>query len=222
MNGTGAKLGAALMCAAAIALASDGPAQAQGKLKQWSDDSVRCVMNYAWELTPATYTGPDGKTIVVDKKKKKEVDVPLEVGREAVETGRVSAFAQDCGLPEEQTANQRTFMRRAEQSKIKAGGKYTPQQMLYIRTIHLTTVALITGQLQAVDLDQGKKFSADDRIPVCEGVQIRQRPPPSKLTPCTDKQKAQVRALITEYINASPEGAPAKTAEPAKAGTKKK
>ena len=216
MIDTGAKTGAGLVCAAAVALLSGGLALAQGK--QWSDQSVQCVMSYAWELTPSPYTGPDGKTIVVDKAKKKEVVVPLETGREAVRTGRVSAYAQVCGLPEEQVANQRTFMRREEVKK-----KWTDQQMLYIRTVHLTTVALITGQLEAVDRDTGKKFASEDRIPLCEGVQIRQRPA-NKTSDCTEKEREQVRALVNAYINAAPTAAvpPAKTAEPIKAGTQKK
>jgi len=218
MINTGAKTGAALVCAAAIALMSGGSVLAQGKLKRWSDESVQCAMEYAWQLTPSPYTGPDGKTIVVDKTKKKQVDVPLEVGREAVETGRVSALAQVCGLPEEQISNQRTFMRREE-----VKGKWSPQQLLYIRTIHLATVMLLTGQLDAKDLDTGKKFTSDEPVPVCAGAQVVERKPPKRTGPCPEEHKEQVRKLVSSYVDAKPAAPPpSKTAEPVKAGTQKK
>src|SRR5262245_54334575 len=77
-----ARVGAGLMCAAIIALLSGGSGQAQDK--DPSDNSVRTFMKYAWVLLPEKFTSPQGKTIVVDKKKPKEIDIPLDVAREAV------------------------------------------------------------------------------------------------------------------------------------------
>src|SRR5262245_21791002 len=106
----GARLGAGVMCAAAMALLSAGPTAAQEK--DLSDNSVRVLMRWAWTLLPEKFTPPNGKTIVVDKKKPKDVEVPLEVAREAVKVGNSSAQAQLCNLWEEQQANYDTLMLR--------------------------------------------------------------------------------------------------------------
>src|SRR5262247_3197824 len=103
MLNAGARIGAGLMCAAIVALLSGGPVLAQ--MKDPSDNSVRMFMRYAWMLLPEKFTPPQGKTITVDKSKPKEVEVPMEVAREAVKVGYYSAHAQLCNLFEEQQAN---------------------------------------------------------------------------------------------------------------------
>ena len=67
-------------------------------------------MRYAWAMLPEKFTPPQGKTITVDKTKPKEVEVPLEMAREAVKVGLLSAHAQLCNLLEEQQANYQTLM----------------------------------------------------------------------------------------------------------------
>jgi hypothetical protein len=199
----GAGAGVGLVCAAAVVLLYAGETQAQGKpkpkLKQWGDEQIHCVKDFAWQLTPPSFTPPNGKTIVVDKKKRKSVEVPMEIAREAVETGRVSAYAQSCGLLEDQVSNQRTFMKRAE-----VGNKWTEQQMLYLRTIHLATVMLLTGQLTAQDLDTGQKLKRDESIPLCGGVTLKLPSPEKRAVPCSDKQKQQAKALVQAYVDADP------------------
>ena len=69
----GARVGAGLVCAAAVALLSGAPTSAQGK--ELSEKSVQLLMQYAWALTPPKFTSPDGKTIEVDKSKPKDVIV---------------------------------------------------------------------------------------------------------------------------------------------------
>ena len=80
-------------------------------------------MEYAWTLTPEQFTKPDGKTIVVDKTKRDEVIVPLDVAREVIRVGRLSAHAQVCDLREEQARNHSSLMRREVQAK-----KWTPSR----------------------------------------------------------------------------------------------
>src|SRR5262245_47201856 len=135
----GARVGAGLMCAAAIALLSGGSGQAQEK--DPSDNSVRMFVKYAFALLPEKFTSPQGKTIVIDKKKPKDVDVPLEVAREAVKVGYFSAHAQMCGLMEEQQANYHTLMARH------GPDKWTDQQQLFIQKLHQATVMIMTGKI---------------------------------------------------------------------------
>jgi hypothetical protein len=195
---TGARIGAGLMCAAVMALLGVDTAAAQEKAP--SDKSVRTFMRYAWAMLPEKFTPPSGKTIVVDKKKPKEVEVPLEVAREAVQVGYYSAHAQLCNLMEEQQANYDTLMLRQ-----RTAGKWSEQQMLYIQKLHQVTVMIMTGKITIVEKEGD--------------VTVSQTPAKTNVTqPCTDDNKQKVKTHITSYINSGAK----KTAEPHKASTQKK
>jgi hypothetical protein len=200
----GARVGAGLVCAAVIALLAGGQGLAQEK--DPSDNSVRMFMKYAWVLLPEKFTSPKGKTIVVDKKKPKEVEIPFEVAREAVKVGYYSAHAQMCGLMEEQQANYHTLMARH------GDGKYTDQQQLFIQKLHQATVMIMTGKITFVE-------SGGNLAPV-------QRPAKTNAhEACTDARRKQVKEQIAAYINSGPApagGGKGKTAQPAKAAAQKK
>jgi hypothetical protein len=177
MFNVGARIGAGLVCAAIFALLAGGSGLAQEK-----------------------FTPPQGKTITVDKSKPKEVEVPLEIAREAVRVGYYSAHAQLCNLLEEQQANYQTLMARQRDAK------WTDQQMLYIQKLHQATVMIMTGKITFVESEGNLK-----------PIQRPAKTNPDE--PCTDAKRQNVKAQIASYINASPK---AKTAEPAKAATQKK
>jgi hypothetical protein len=208
----GARIGAGLVCAALVALLSGGSGLAQDKDAP-SDNSVRMFMRYAWMLLPEKFTPPQGKTITVDKSKPKDVEVPLEVAREAVKVGYYSAHAQLCNLWEEQQANYQTLMARQRDAK------WSDQQKLYIQKLHQATVMIMTGKIKFVET--GGNLKPETR-------EAKTNPD----EPCTDAKKQNVKAQIANYINASPKAKtaepaanpaePAKTAEPAKASTQKK
>jgi hypothetical protein len=206
MFNVGARAGAGLVCAAAIALLSGVPGSAQGK--ELSEKSVQLLMQYAWALTPPKFTSPDGKTIEVDKSKPKDVIVSLDVAREVIKVARLSAYAQLCELAEEQRANYQTLMRREV-----AKSKWTDQQLLYISQLHLFTVMTLTGKVQIVQKEGDKQ------------VVVQENKTP-KTASCNDAERNSVKAQITSYINsaAAPAGGPPakKTAEPVKASTQKK
>jgi hypothetical protein len=196
MYKVGAKLGAGLVCAFTIALLAGGPALAQEK--DPSDNSVRMFMKYAWVLLPEKFTSPNGKTIVVDKKKPKEVELPFEIAREAVKVGYYSAHAQLCGLMEEQQANYQTLMARH------AADKLTDQQMLFIQKLHQATVMIMTGKIVFVE-------SEGNLTPVQREAKTNTH------EACTEAKRQMVKAQIAAYIDAgpSPGASKAKTAEPA-------
>jgi hypothetical protein len=198
MFNVGARIGAGLVCAAIFALLAGGSGLAQEK--EPSDNSVRMFMRYAWLLLPEKFTPPQGKTITVDKSKPKEVEVPLEIAREAVRVGYYSAHAQLCNLLEEQQANYQTLMARQRDAK------WTDQQRLYIQKLHQATVMIMTGKITFVESEGNLK-----------PVQREAKTNPSE--PCNDAKKQAVKAQIAGYINSGPK---AKTAEPAKASTQKK
>ena len=164
------------------ALSAGSPVRAAEEL---SEKSIQTFMDYAWSLVPQQFTKPDGKTITVDKKKRDEVMVPLDVAREVVRVGRLSAHAQICQLMDDQVTNYNSLMKREIDKK-----KWTEQQLLYISQLHLTTVMLLTGKIKLVEA-QG-----DKQVVVEEGKDVTQT--------CSAEQKAKVKEVITAYVKAGP------------------
>lgn len=183
---------------AGMAVLAPVASAAEGEL---SDKSVQVIMDYAWSLTPAQFSKKDGTMIVVDKSKREQAMVPLDVAREVVRVGRLSAHAQACNLPEEQTLNHRSLMKREVNKK-----KWSDQQELYINQLHLTTVMLLTGKIKLVEKDGDKEVVVDEK----------QAPQQT----CTEEQRAKVRELIAAYVKAGPSLASAEpgAATPASTG----
>jgi hypothetical protein len=190
----------ALALALGLACSTALPVAAQ----ELSDASIKSFMDYAWSLVPQQFTKPDGKTITVDKKKKEDVMVPVEVAREVVKVGRISAHAQVCELGEDQISNYNSLMRREIEKK-----KWTDQQLLYISQLHLTTVMLLTGKIKLVD-KAGEK----------EVVEYESK---SNTQTCSQEQKTKVKEVIAAYVKAGPAlpapVAAAPTAAPTTTGT---
>lgn len=191
---------AVLMTAAAFAAA---PANAQ----ELSEKATRTFMEYAWTLTPERFTKPNGETILIDKTKRDAVMVPLDVAREVIRVGRLSAHAQVCNLAQEQADNHSSLMRRQAQSK-----KWSPQQMVYINQLHLTVVMLLTGRIKLVERPEGNVAGAEAKeVVVAEETQ-------KAAQSCTAEQKDKVKELIATYVKSGPALASSSPA-PAPAGT---
>jgi hypothetical protein len=173
-------VGAAVL-AGVVALAPAASA-AEGEL---SDKSVQVIMDYAWSLTPAQFSKLDGTVIIVDKQNREKAMVPVDVAREVIRVGRLSAHAQACNLPEEQVQNHRSLMRREVAKK-----KWSDQQELYINQLHLTTVMLLTGKIKLVEKDGDKEVVVDEK----------QAPQQT----CTEEQKQKVRDLVAAYVKTGP------------------
>jgi hypothetical protein len=189
-----AGLGRASGVMLAMALAA-APAAGQ----ELSEKSVRTFMEYAWSLVPAKFTKPDGAVVEIDKKKKEQVLVPLDVAREVIRVGRLSAHAQVCELGEEQVMNYRSLMKREHEKK-----KWTEQQLIYVNQLHLTTVMLLTGKIKLVEKDGDKEVVVEESK--------------SNVQTCSAEQRAKVKELIMAYVSTGPKlAAPAAAAPPATA-----
>jgi hypothetical protein len=189
---------AGVVFAGVTALALMGSVASAGA-QELSEHAVKSFMEYAWSLTPQQFSKPDGSVILIDKSKKDEVLVPLDVARDVIKAGRLSAHAQICDLREDQILNHRAMMRREDAKK-----KWTPQQMVYISQLHLTTVMLLTGRIKLVEKEGDKEVVVDEKK---EPAQT-----------CTDEQRKKVKELITAYVAASPPPAPAVAGNPPAGG----
>jgi hypothetical protein len=170
---------AALLAASVVAV----PASAQ----ELSEKATRAFMEYAWSLTPEAFTKPNGETILIDKTKKSQVLIPLDVAREVIRVGRLSAHAQVCELGQDQADNHNSLMRREIESK-----KWTPQQIVYINQLHLTVVMLLTGRIKLVEKDGGKEKD----VVIEESARQAQT--------CTAEQKQKIKDLIAAYVKTGP------------------
>lgn len=166
--------------------------------QELSEKSVRTFMEYAWSLVPAKFTKPDGAVVEIDKKKKEQVLVPVDVAREVIRVGRLSAHAQVCELGEEQVLNYRSLMKRESEKK-----KWSEQQMIYINQLHLTTVMLLTGKIKLVEKDGDKEVVVEESK--------------SNAQTCSAEQRAKVKELIVAYVSTGPKLAAPAAAAPATA-----
>jgi hypothetical protein len=190
------RAGVVLAGVAALALwGTSAPAGAQ----ELSEHAVRSFMEYAWSLTPQQFSKPDGSVILIDKSKRAEIEVPIDVARDVIKAGRLSAHAQICDLRDDQVLNHRALMRREEAKK-----RWTPQQLVYISQLHLTTVMLMTGRIRLVEQDGDKQVVVDEKK---QPVQT-----------CSDEQRAKIKEMITAYVAASPPPSVAAAKPPAAAG----
>ena len=169
-----------------------------------SDKTVSSFMNYAWGLTPARFTKPDGTTVDIDKNDRAKAEVAIDVAREVIRAGRLTAHAQMCELPNEQVQNYQSLMRREDGKK-----KWSEQQMIYINQLHLATVMMLTGKIKLVEASEDGKPAE---------VKIEANPADAKT--CTDEQRTKVKDLIIAYVKTGPElpkggDAPAAAAAPA-------
>ena len=180
--------GKGLACVAAMAPAlAVTPVSAQ----ELSEKATRTFMEYSWTLTPERFTKPNGETILIDKTKRAEIEVPLDVAREVIRAGRLSAHAQVCGLAQEQGDNHNSLMRRQMESK-----RWSPQQLVYINQLHLTVVMLLTGRIKLVEKGEGDK-SSDKEVVVAEEAQ-------KGTQTCSAEQKTKVQEMIAAYVKSGP------------------
>lgn len=159
--------------------------------KELNDKSVQTMMTYAWTLMLPKFTN-NGKEVIVDLNKPQENMVPVDVAREVIRVGRMSASAQMCGLEGEQSANHATLMSREQAKK-----KWTDQQLMFINQLHLFTVMLMTGGVKVIakegDTDGGKEVVLD--TPKLGAP---------KANACSDAEKTKVADLLKTYRETGP------------------
>lgn len=175
--------GIGVVTATLLAAGAATPAASQ----QMSEKSIRTLMEYAWALTPDRFTKPNGETIEIDRKKRAEVEVPLDTAGEVIRVGRLSAHAQMCDLPVEHTNNYRSLMYRESLKK-----KWSEQQMVFMNQLHLVTVMLLTGKLRLIEREEGKE------------PKVLEENAAKQTKSCTPEQAEKVRQAVVAYVKSGP------------------
>ena len=174
------------VAAAALLLAPAMAANAQ----KISEKSVRTLMQYALSYTPDRFTGSDGHTVHINRKDPeaiKKLMVPLPKAEEAVLAGRLAAHARVCGLYDDEKNTFISFVVREKNSN-----KWTPQQIIYLRSLFYTTEMLMVGKVQVVQRDDGGK-----KVVIKEGK--------AAIKSCTDRQRKKVKGLVMAYLKEGPD-----------------
>jgi hypothetical protein len=175
--------GIGVVTAMLLAAGAAAPASAQ----QMSEKSVRTLMEYAWALTPDRFTKPNGETIEIDRKKRSEIEVPLDTAGEVIRVGRLSAHAQMCDLSVEHTNNYRSLMYRESLKE-----KWSEQQMVFMNQLHLVTVMLLTGKLRLIEREEGKE------------PKVLEENVAKQAKSCTPEQAEKVRQAVVAYVKSGP------------------
>lgn len=171
-----------------------------------SEKSVRTLMKYALSYTPDRFTGADGTTVHINRKDPeaiKKLMVPLQKAEEAVLAGRLAAHARVCGLFDEEKNTFISFVLREQKSN-----KWSPQQIIYLRSLFYTTEMLMVGKVQVIQRDDGGK-----KVVIKEGKPA--------IKSCTDQQRNRVKELVTAYIKEGPDLAEAAGSGPATGSVKR-
>jgi hypothetical protein len=157
----------------------------QAASKELSERSVKVLMEYAWSVLPSKFTRPDGKSIEVDKKNaKKDTVVPLDVARDVIKVGYISAQAQLCEMWEEQTTNYDAMIRFLRSKRA-----WTDQQLLYITTLHRMTIHMAAGKLKVSEKD-------GEQIVSLEPIE------PGKDT-CNDEKRKRVKEAVAQMVESA-------------------
>ena len=174
-------------------LASGAITKAEAKeeaQKSINDKTVNFLMKTAFTLMPEVYTGPDGKKITFDKKKPKEILIPLDDARRIIRVGYRSAQAQKCDLKVMQTLNHNAMVKYESVFK-----NWSDKQKLYILRLHLFTIQFMTGSNLVEDIATVQKRVENNKDNLKALI-----PKDLKKLTCPEKDRKKVVAEIDTYI----------------------
>ena len=169
-------LGLGLLMALALPVA----AQETKAKKKPNDRTVRVIMSWAFAALPEKFKFADGQEIKIDRGDPKKFYIPVDDARRIIRVAMRSSNADLCGLQKLQINNFRKMM-----NIEKSLGKWTRNQIIFIKQLHIATGLVVTGGFTAgKDTESEKEGENDQR---------------NKYN-CSDKERARVTASIQTYL----------------------
>lgn len=166
----------------AWALASPVAAQDTKQKKKPSDRTVRVIMGWAFAAVPETVKR-DGKEVKLDRSNPNDFYIPVDDARRIIRVAMRSANADLCGLND---LERRNFLKLMANEK--SLNKWTPNQITFIKQLHIATGLVITGAGTA-----GKDAEkADDASKDARGKYQ-----------CSVEERERVKAAIEAYLQKS-------------------
>ncbi len=132
-----------------VMLLSGSLAVAQTPPAAWaevSDKTLKTLKVLAWQSLPSKIVQSDQNVVEIDKSDPSKIIVPDADAREIVRTAYLTARAHKCDLQDLVIANREALLQREKKT-----GRWTEGQLQYINTLHLFTVQLLLGKVEAVD-----------------------------------------------------------------------
>jgi hypothetical protein len=121
----------------------DAPADAP---KGLSDSRVRVMSTFALSILPDEVPDSSGAMIKLDKSDPNKYLIPLEDARRVIRVATRSAYAEACGLPEQEKANYETLMRSEQARKV-----WNTDQMMFIKALHTFATSYFAGNVKITE-----------------------------------------------------------------------
>ncbi len=166
-----------------LAFAMPVAAQDTKTKKKPNDRTVRVIMSWAFAALPEKFKFADGQEIKIDREDPKKFYIPVDDARRVIRVAMRSSNADLCGLTKLQVGNFRKMM-----SDEKALGKWSRNQIIFIKQLHIATGLVVTGGFVAGKDAETKSDGANDRR--------------NKYN-CSDKERSRVKDSIETYIGPS-------------------
>jgi len=132
--------------AVSLLCASVAGAQTSGATSEVSDKTLKTLKALAWQSLPIRITQSDKTVVEIDKSDPSKIVIPDADAREIIREAHLTARAHKCDLQDLVIANRDALLLREKKT-----GRWTESQLQYINTLHLFTVQLLLGKVEAVD-----------------------------------------------------------------------
>ncbi len=121
-----------------------------------SEKTLRTLKALAWQSLPTKIIRSDTKVVEIDKSDPSKIIIPDADAREVIRAAHLTARAHRCDLQDLVIANRDALLLREKKT-----GRWTESQLQYINTLHLFTVQLLVGKVEAVDAKTAPAPSAN-------------------------------------------------------------
>ncbi len=155
-----------LLCASAAV------AQTPMTRTEVSEKTLKTLKALAWQSLPTRIVQSDSKVVEIDKSDPTRIVIPDADAREIIREAHLTARAHKCELQDLVIANRDALLLRERNT-----GRWTESQLQYINTLHLFTVQLLLGKVEAIDAERSSAAM------------------PSPVT-CNEKEKQEISAAV--------------------------
>ncbi len=162
------------------ALALPVVAQDTKEKRKPNDRTVRVIMSWAFAALPEKFKFANGEEVKIDRGDPKKFYIPVDDARRIIRVAMRSSNADLCGLTKLQVGNFRKMM-----NNEKSLGKWSKNQIIFIKQLHIATGLVVTGGFKA-----GKE--AEDNTDTSGEARNKYN--------CSDKERARVTASIETYL----------------------
>jgi hypothetical protein len=114
-----------------------------------SDKALRTLKSLVWRSLPAKISLSENRFLEIDKSDPSKIVIPDAVAREVVRVASLTARAHKCDLQGLAISNRDALL-----SRERSTGRWTESQLQYIDTLHLFSLRLLVGKVEAANADR--------------------------------------------------------------------